>query len=180
MALDYSIYEAKTRFFSRSSDSGGTLFSGYSGNKFTINDRCDRKINLMKRTTESTFESTIEAHLLHDEYVSIAGDSFDREHVIFSEIISPSSARFTQRSGTNSDCCTATRPRKYSATCTSGWTSMACSRRGGTDSTATVERSAYAAYCVNLDLSPHSAKYPVYDEKMSHMNDEQENNDGLA
>ena len=39
----------------------------------------------MKRTTEAAFEAVIEAHLLDNGYVSIAGDGFDRDHAIFAE-----------------------------------------------------------------------------------------------
>ena len=37
----------------------------------------------MKRTTEAAFETVIEAHLLENGYVRIAGDAFDRERAIF-------------------------------------------------------------------------------------------------
>ncbi|MDE0459276.1 MAG: hypothetical protein OXI15_18420 [Chromatiales bacterium] len=37
----------------------------------------------MKRTTEAAFETVIEAHLLKNGYVRIAGDAFDCERAIF-------------------------------------------------------------------------------------------------
>ena len=41
----------------------------------------------MKRTSEQAFESVIEAHLLANGYVSVAGDGFDRERAIFPETV---------------------------------------------------------------------------------------------
>ena len=41
----------------------------------------------MKRTSEQAFEDVIDAHLLANGYVSIAGDSFDRERAIFPETV---------------------------------------------------------------------------------------------
>ena len=41
----------------------------------------------MKRTSEQAFEDVIDAHLLANGYVSIAGDGFDRERAIFPETV---------------------------------------------------------------------------------------------
>ena len=41
----------------------------------------------MKHTSEAAFEAVIEAHLLENGYVSIAGDGFDRERAIFPDTI---------------------------------------------------------------------------------------------
>ena len=41
----------------------------------------------MKRTTEAAFETVIEAHLLENGYVSVAGEGFDRERAIFPETV---------------------------------------------------------------------------------------------
>ena len=41
----------------------------------------------MNRTTETAFETVIEAHLLASGYVSIAGDGFDRERAVFPETV---------------------------------------------------------------------------------------------
>ena len=41
----------------------------------------------MKHTGEQAFETVIEAHLLANGYVSIAGDGFDRERAIFPETV---------------------------------------------------------------------------------------------
>ena len=41
----------------------------------------------MTRTTEAAFESVIEAHLLANGYVSIGGDSFDRDRAIFPQTV---------------------------------------------------------------------------------------------
>ena len=41
----------------------------------------------MKNTSEAAFETVIEAHLLANGYVSVAGDGFDRERAIFSEVV---------------------------------------------------------------------------------------------
>jgi len=36
----------------------------------------------MSQTSEAAFETVIEAHLIQNGYVPIAGDSFDRDHAI--------------------------------------------------------------------------------------------------
>ena len=41
----------------------------------------------MKRTSEAAFETVVEAHLLENGYVSIAGDGFDRERAIFPDMV---------------------------------------------------------------------------------------------
>ena len=41
----------------------------------------------MKHTSEAAFEAVIEAHLLENGYVSIAGDGFDRERAIFPDLV---------------------------------------------------------------------------------------------
>ncbi|MCY4587613.1 MAG: hypothetical protein OXB98_16375 [Bryobacterales bacterium] len=41
----------------------------------------------MKRTSETAFETAIEAHLLANGYVSIACDGFDRDRAIFPETV---------------------------------------------------------------------------------------------
>ena len=41
----------------------------------------------MNRATEAAFETEIEAHLLANGYVSVAGDGFDRERAIFPETV---------------------------------------------------------------------------------------------
>ena len=41
----------------------------------------------MKHTGEQAFETVIEAHLLVNGYVSVAGDGFDRERAIFPETV---------------------------------------------------------------------------------------------
>ncbi len=41
----------------------------------------------MKHTSEAAFEAVIEAHLLENGYVSIAGDGFDRERAIFPDVV---------------------------------------------------------------------------------------------
>ena len=41
----------------------------------------------MKHTSEAAFETVIEAHLLDNGYVSIAGDGFDRERAIFPDAV---------------------------------------------------------------------------------------------
>ena len=49
----------------------------------------------MKRTTEAAFETVIEAHVLENGYVSVAGEGFDRERAIFPEMV-PTFIRETQ------------------------------------------------------------------------------------
>ena len=39
------------------------------------------------RHSEEAFETVIEAHLLENGYVHVAGESFDRERAIFSETV---------------------------------------------------------------------------------------------
>ena len=41
----------------------------------------------MSQTSESAFETVIEAHLLRNGYVSIAREDFDRDHVIFPDTV---------------------------------------------------------------------------------------------
>ena len=41
----------------------------------------------MKRTTEAAFETVIEAHLLRNGYVPVAGAGFDRERAIFPDTV---------------------------------------------------------------------------------------------
>ena len=41
----------------------------------------------VRRHSESAFENVIEAHLLANGYVSIAGDGFDRERAIFPDVV---------------------------------------------------------------------------------------------
>ena len=43
--------------------------------------------SIMKRTTEAAFLTVIEAHLLENGYVPVAGESFDRERAIFPETV---------------------------------------------------------------------------------------------
>ena len=41
----------------------------------------------MKHTSEAAFETVVEAHLLENGYVSIAGEDFDRERAIFPDAV---------------------------------------------------------------------------------------------
>ena len=41
----------------------------------------------MSQTSEAAFETVIEAYLLANDYVSVAGDGFDRERAIFPEVV---------------------------------------------------------------------------------------------
>ena len=115
----------------------GTRFSDSGRSEVAMSDR-HLPTSFMKRTTEAAFETVIEAHLLENGYVPVAGEGFDCERAVFPETVLAFIRETQPKEWPNWKPCTGTRPEsRYSATCASGWIPTARWRRSGTGSSAT-------------------------------------------